>query len=160
MSTRNRTHIGATTDPGWLRTITTAVGAVFLLVGVLGFIPGITTNYGDLLFAGHMSDAKLLGVFEVSVLHNVVHLLFGIVGILAARNGAVTSAWYLLIGGLVYAALWIYGLAVDEGSQANFVPLNSADNWLHLVLAVAMIVLGAVGLRQVRGTVTTTRTTL
>ena len=50
-----------------------AVGAVFLVVGILGFIPGITANYGALGMAGHGSEALLLGVFQVSVLHNIVH---------------------------------------------------------------------------------------
>jgi len=52
--------------------------SVFLLVGLLGFVPGITTHYGDLGAAGHQSTAKLLDSFQVSVLHNIVHLLFGI----------------------------------------------------------------------------------
>lgn len=117
------------------------VGAVFLLVGILGFIPGITTDYDMLEWAGHESGAKLLGIFEVSVLHNIVHLLFGVVGIAAAR--AVASAkWYLIIGGIVYLVLWLYGLVIDKDSDANFVPLNTADNWLHLVLGVVMIALG------------------
>jgi Domain of unknown function (DUF4383) len=64
------------------------VGVVFLLVGVLGFIPGITTNFGDLSFAGHNSDAKLFGLFQVSILHNIVHLLFGIAGLAMARTAA------------------------------------------------------------------------
>ena len=136
--------------PTWLPTASLVVGAVFLLVGVLGFIPGITTDYGDLTFAGHESNAKLLGIFEVSVLHNIVHLLFGIVGVLAAR-AASTAAWYLLFGGLAYAVLWIYGLVIDKDSSANFVPLNTADDWLHFVLAVLMIGLGAIGLRALRG---------
>ncbi|HLU43103.1 MAG TPA: DUF4383 domain-containing protein, partial [Microthrixaceae bacterium] len=46
------------------------VGVVFLLVGVLGFIPGITTNYDAMEFAGHESGAELFGVFQVSILHN------------------------------------------------------------------------------------------
>ena len=55
-----------------------AVGAVFLVVGLLGFVPGITTHYEQLTFAGHHSDAALLGIFNVSVLHNLVHLLLGV----------------------------------------------------------------------------------
>jgi arginine exporter protein ArgO len=145
-------HHSIQSAPAWLPKTAMAVGAVFLLVGILGFIPGITTNYGDMTFAGHDSDAKLLGIFEVSILHNIVHLAFGVVGLICGR-AATTAAWYLLIGGLVYAVLWVYGLAVGEDSSANFVPLNSADNWLHFVLAVAMIALGAVGLRHVRRTV-------
>ena len=150
-------HHTTSAPPTWLPTAAMVVGATFLLVGILGFIPGITTNYGDMTFAGHESDAKLLGIFEVSILHNIVHLAFGVAGLAAARAAA-TAGWYLLIGGLIYAVLWVYGLAVGEDSSANFVPLNTADNWLHFVLAVGMIALGAIGLKQVRqrvGTATT-----
>ena len=62
------------------------VGIVFLAVGVLGFIPGITTDYSTLQFASHHSEAKLLGLFQVSILHNIVHLLFGVAGLALART--------------------------------------------------------------------------
>ena len=119
-----------------------AVGAVFLVVGLLGFVPGITSNYDQLTFAGHHSDAALLGIFNVSVLHNLVHLAFGVAGIVLARtfNGARS---YLIGGGVVYLLLFIYGLVIHHDSSANFIPVNDADNWLHLGLAVAMIALGA-----------------
>lgn len=120
-----------------------AVGAVFLLVGILGFIPGITTNYSDMTFAGHRSDAKLLGIFEVSVLHNIVHLLFGLAGLALARAWD-TARLYLLAGGVIYLVLWLYGLLVDKDTSANFVPVNSADDWLHLVLGLGMIGLALV----------------
>ena len=122
---------------------TMLVALVFTLVGLLGFVPGITTDFDSLTFAGHHSSAELLGVFAVSVLHNIVHLLFGIVGFLMARtvSGSVT---YLLVGGAIYLVLWLYGVLIDLDSTANFVPVNDADNWLHLVLAVGMIGLGAV----------------
>jgi hypothetical protein len=124
-----------------VRTVALAVAVVFLLVGILGFIPGVTTNYGDMQFAGHESDAKLLGVFQVSILHNIVHLLFGVAGLALARTVS-GARLYLIGGGAVYAVLWLYGLVIDHGSNANFVPLNTADNWLHLGLAVGMIALG------------------
>ncbi|MFI7450348.1 DUF4383 domain-containing protein [Nonomuraea sp. NPDC049714] len=63
---------------------------MFLLVGILGFVPGATTNVDDLQVAGHHSDALLLGVFQVSILHNIVHLLFGVAGILLTRGRATT----------------------------------------------------------------------
>lgn len=116
---------------------------MFLLVGVLGFVPGITTRYNDMEVAGHESMAMLLGIFMVSALHNVVHLLYGIVGVLASRT-ARASRTYLIVGGVVYLVLWIYGLVVDQDSSANFVPLNTADNWLHLVLGIGMIGLGVI----------------
>ena len=117
------------------------VGAAFLVVGVLGFIPGVTTDYDLLDWAGHHSGAKLFGVFAVSGLHNVVHLAFGLAGLVMARTYAASRA-YLLIGGLVYLGLWIYGLLIDHASTANFVPVNSADNWLHLGLGAVMVLLG------------------
>jgi hypothetical protein len=117
------------------------VGLVFLLVGILGFIPGITTDYGDMKFASHESGAELLGIFQVSILHNIVHLLFGIAG-LALSRGFASARAFLIGGGAVYLVLWLYGLIVDKDSGANFVPLNSADDWLHFALGVGMIALG------------------
>ncbi|NKX54755.1 DUF4383 domain-containing protein [Arthrobacter mobilis] len=133
-----------------VQTAAAAVGAAFLLVGVLGFIPGVTSNYGELSFAGHESGALLLGIFQVSVLHNIVHLLFGIGGLALARSAAGAKG-YLLFGGAVYLVLWLYGMLIGHGTPANFVPVNTADNWLHFVLGAAMIVLGSVlGRRVVR----------
>ncbi|TQM01719.1 DUF4383 domain-containing protein [Pseudonocardia kunmingensis] len=119
-----------------------AVGAVFLVVAVLGFIPGATTNYDQLTYAGHQSGALLLGLFAVSILHNLVHAVFGVAGLVLARIPA-GARGFLLYGGLVYVVLWVYGLLIDFDSAANFVPVNTADNWLHLGLAIVMIVLGA-----------------
>ncbi|MEP6853368.1 MAG: DUF4383 domain-containing protein [bacterium] len=135
-----------------LRTAALAVGAAFLLIGILGFIPGITTQFSDLGAAGHESTAKLLGLFQVSVLHNIVHLLFGVAGILMARSRA-GARTYLLGGGVIYLVLFLYGLIIDKSSGANFVPLNSADNWLHLLLGLGMIALGVLLAKdRVRGT--------
>lgn len=135
-----------------LRTAARIVGIVFLLVGVLGFIPGVTSDYDTLSFAGHHSDAKLLGVFQVSILHNIVHLLFGVAGLVMSRAASTAKA-YLVGGGAVYLVLWVYGLVIDQDSSANFVPVNSADNWLHFVLGVGMIALGIVlGRSAVPGT--------
>lgn len=117
------------------------LGIVFLVVGVLGFIPGITTDYDTMTWAGHHSDAKLLGIFEVSVLHNVVHLAFGVAGLLMARSLSLART-YLIGGGVVYFAVWIYGVSINRDDAGNFLPVNDADNWLHLGLAVVMILVG------------------
>jgi hypothetical protein len=130
-----------------VQTAALGVGATFLLVGLLGFIPGITTDYGTMQFAGHNSEAKLLGLFQVSILHNIVHLLFGAAAFAMARtvSGART---YLIGGGAIYLVLWLYGLVVGQNSGANFVPVNAADDWLHLLLGLGMIALGLITTRR------------
>ncbi|GAA3462617.1 DUF4383 domain-containing protein [Saccharothrix longispora] len=127
--------------PHPVRAAAIAVSVVFLLVGVLGFVPGITAHLDRIAFAGPGSGAHLLGVFHVSVLHNLVHLLFGAVGLLLSRT-APGARGFLIGGGAVYLVLWVYGLVVDKGSAANFVPLNAADDWLHLGLGAGMVALG------------------
>jgi hypothetical protein len=119
------------------------VGAAFILVGILGFIPGITTNVGDMKFAGHDSPSELLGLFQVSILHNIVHLAIGIIGLVAASTWE-GSRVYLVGGGALYLALAVYGWIIDRASDANFVPMNPADNVLHVLLGAGMIVLGVV----------------
>ena len=125
-----------------LQSVAALVGLVFLLVGILGFIPGITSHYSDLGFAGHDSGAKLLGIFQTSVLHNLVHIVFG-VGILMARTpeGART---YLIGGGVAYLTVWLIGVI----GGLDWLPVNAADNWLHIVLGVGMIALGFVTSRD------------
>ncbi|MEU0444343.1 DUF4383 domain-containing protein [Streptomyces tendae] len=131
------THTRATVR-GPVQQAAMLVGAVFLLVGILGFIPGITTSYGSMEFASHESGAELLGIFQISVLHNLVHLLYGVAGLAMARTASAAYS-YLLVGGAIYLVLWIYGLAVGHDTDANFVPLNTADDWLHFVLGILMI---------------------
>lgn len=133
-----------------IQTAALAVGVVFLVVGVAGFIPGITTNlYDGLEFAGHDGNAELLGIFEISVLHNLVHLLFGLAGVALSRTIS-GSRTFLVGGGAIYLVLWIYGLIIDKEGDANFIPLNTADDWLHFVLGVGMIGLGLALSREPR----------
>ena len=127
-----------TRDRSLIQLAALVVGATFLLVGVLGFLPGVTTDYDSLSGAGTESTAKLLGIFQVSVLHNVVHLLFGIAG-LADGPYRCWRPHLPLGGGVIYLVLWIYGLLIDKASNANFIPFNTADNWLHFALGVAML---------------------
>jgi hypothetical protein len=135
-TTRGRTTGQMTSSP--VQTVAAVVALAFLAVGILGFIPGITTHYGDMSFAGHESDSQLLGIFEVSVLHNIVHLLFGVAGLALARTPSGAGA-FLIGGGAIYLVLWLYGLLIDKSSSANFVPLDSADDWLHFALGLVMV---------------------
>ena len=112
------------------------VGIVFLLVGILGFIPGITENApGD--FAGEDSEGSLLGVFQTSVLHNLVHGLFGVAGLLMSRTwGGARN--FLIGGGSIYLVLWLAGMA----GVMDWLPADDTDDWLHLALGVTMLALG------------------
>ncbi|WP_018252010.1 DUF4383 domain-containing protein [Salinispora mooreana] len=118
-----------------------AVAGILLLLGVLGFVPGITTDYDELRFAGPDSGAKLFGLFQVSFLHNILLLGSGLAGLVLARRVGGARV-FLTVGGALTLALWIYGLAIDRSSSANVIPVNDADNWLHLGLGFAMLVLG------------------
>jgi hypothetical protein len=130
-------------DRSAVQSVAMLFGVVFLVVGILGFIPGITTDYGDLKFAGEDSAAELLGIFQVSILHNIVHLLFGIAGLALARTFE-GARLYMIGGGIVYLALWILGLV----GGAEWIPANDADHWLHLVLGIVMIGLGYLTSRE------------
>jgi hypothetical protein len=127
--------------------VTTAqlFGVVFLLVGVLGFIPGITSDAPG-SFSGEGSDAELLGTFQVSILLNIVHLLFGIFG-LALASTADGARTFLVGGGVVYLLLWIVGLI----GGLDWLPSNPADHWLHFVFGVVLLGAGLLLGRERRG---------
>jgi hypothetical protein len=118
-----------------------AAAVTILLVGGLGFVPGITSHYGDLRFAGRGSGAKLLGLFRVSILLNLVHLLLGAAGLTLAR-AAETARAFLTGSGVVSIALWLLGV-VGAGA---WIPVDTADNWLHFVLGLALIALARTAL--------------
>lgn len=114
------------------------VGILLVVVGILGFVPGVTTQYSELMFLGPDSHAMFLGLFQVSMLLNIVQLAIGATGWAMSRteHGARN---FLLGAGALYIVLAIFGLSVGVDSAANFLSFNMADNWAHLVLGVAMI---------------------
>jgi hypothetical protein len=135
---------GLRTDRSPVELVAMLVSAVFVLVGIAGFIPGLTTNlYDGLEFAGDDGNAEILGLFKTSILHNLVHAGFGLVGLALARtwNGART---FLIGGGIIYLALWLLGLF----GGTDWIPTNDGDDWLHLVLGVAMIGGGFITTRE------------
>lgn len=115
--TTSRTRTGAQ----WLAL---GVGALFLLAGIAGFF--ITGLDG---FAAHNPDQTLLGL-AVNPLHNIVHLLAGVAGLLLATShrGAKTYGWILVVG---YGATLLYGLIVAGGAEGNFLNINTPDNVFH-----------------------------
>jgi hypothetical protein len=133
------TNTGARTWPQLLALI---IGAVYLLVGIVGFF---VTGFDD--FFGHDTNETIVG-FEVNPFHNVVHILIGAAGLALARTlaGARTYGWLLAVG---YGATFLYGLFA-VGQTWDFLSLNWADNWLHLVSALAGL---AIALGPVRSAV-------
>jgi uncharacterized protein DUF4383 len=124
--------------------LATLVAATFVLVGIIGFIPGLTTNlYDGLEFAGDDGDAEIFGVFKTSVLHNLIHGAFGLVGLALARTWS-GARLFLIGGGIIYIVLWVIGLL----GGLDWIPVNDPDDWLHFVLGVAMVGLGFVTTRE------------
>lgn len=103
-------------------------GVVFLLIGILGFVPGIT------------SGGMLLGIFEVNALHNVIHVATGLVALWAASS-ATNSRLYFQVFGVVYALVTILGFTMG-GNVLGLIMTNLADNLLHLVVALVALYAG------------------
>ena len=113
-----------------------ALGAVYLLVGLVGF--AVTSDVGFVAKDGNL----LLGIFEINPLHNIVHLAVGAALLGAALSGAAASRSVNLAVGAVYGLVGLLGWFID-GSSANILALNPADHLLHLgsagvLIAVAM----------------------
>jgi hypothetical protein len=110
-------------------------GAVFVLVGLTGFV----------VSSGHhaigQDGGKLLGLFQVNVVHNLVHLAVGAVMIGAAIAGARAAKAVNVLFGVVYLVVFVFGLFA-LGNALNFLALNAADNGLHLVLGTALLAIG------------------
>ncbi|MGY1601445.1 DUF4383 domain-containing protein [Geodermatophilus sp. SYSU D00815] len=121
----------------WPQLASLVIGAIYTLIGIIGFF---VTGFDD--FAADTGES-LLG-FMVNPLHNIVHLVVGIAGLVLSRSlsGARTYGWVLVVG---YGAAFVYGLFA-VGETWDFLALNWADNILHLVTALlgAAIALGPV----------------
>jgi hypothetical protein len=124
-----------------LQDLVLLVSLALVLVGIAGFIPGITTHYSDLEFAGNGSGAELFGTFQVSILLNLLHLLLGLAGLALARTADGARA-FLIGGGLLNLLLALYGVLTPQDSSWNFIPLDRDDDILHLSLGAGMFAFG------------------
>jgi hypothetical protein len=116
-------------------------GLAFVAIGVAGFVPGAVQHYGDLHWWRTGSGAELFGLFRTSVMLNLLHAGFGVLGLVAARTEAGARA-YLGAGGVLCFALGIHGLLIDRLGDANVVPLDRDGVWLHVGLGLALVYLG------------------
>ncbi len=110
------------------KTLAMIFGIVFILVGALGFI-----------------NNPILGMFEVDAIHNVVHILLGIWLVAAARNMSPKAApMAMKTVGIIYLVLAVLGfiLVPESGKLLGIVTMNGADNWLHVVLGVVLLIAG------------------
>jgi len=115
-----------------LKQAATLFGVVFLLVGILGFVPGIT------------NDQMLLGIFHVNAAHNLVHLLSGAVALWAAMTSAAYARTYFRVFGIVYALVAVLGFFTGNGMLLGLISNNMPDTWLHVLIAAAALALGFV----------------
>jgi hypothetical protein len=113
-----------------LKTAAIIFGIVFLLVGVLGFVPGITT--------GQM----LLGIFHVNAVHNIVHLLSGAVALITGLTSTAAARMYFRVFGIIYALVAILGFFTGDGLLLGLISNNMADTWLHVLIAIVALALG------------------
>lgn len=105
-------------------------GWVLLVVGVLGFVPGITT------------DGHLLGIFDVNTVHNLIHIVSGLAALYLARQGEAQSQMFFKVFGVIYGLVAILGFFSGDMPVLGIVSNNMADTWLHVVIALVSLYLG------------------
>lgn len=106
-------------------------GIVLLLVGIIGFIPGLTP------------DGKILGIFEVNTLHNIIHVLTGLVALFSAGSEDAARNYFRIFG-IVYALVTVIGL-IQGTTVLGLIPVNAADNILHIAITIFALSLGFSG---------------
>lgn len=100
------------------------IGVVFILVGILGFF-----------------NDPVLGLFDVDLVHNFIHLGSGILALVFAMKGTYAAKTYAKVLGIVYGLVAVIGL-FSEDSILGLFTANSADDWLHVVLALVILAVG------------------
>lgn len=118
------------------RLLATVFGAVYLLVGLLGFFA-----IGDVEGFFATEGGLLLGIFEVNIFHNVAHLLIGAALLIAGLSSVPAAKTVNLTVGVAYLLLGLAGLFITE-SPLNILAINSADNVLHLGSAIILLAVG------------------
>lgn len=128
-----------------VRTFALIYGIVFALVGVAGFIPGLVTPHdaAEHELAVQQNAGDLLGLFPVNILHNLVHIAFGVWGLAVYRNTS-AAIGYARIVAIVYAVFVIMGFIPRLDTVLGLVPLYGNDIWLHALLAAVAAYFGFV----------------
>jgi hypothetical protein len=124
-----------------ISTLATVFGIVFLLAGLAGLFPSPPPAEAPPLVVSH-GHGLALGLLPINTLHNAVHLLFGIVGLLAARGIMLAARTYFQVVAVIYGLLTVLGLIPATQTTFGLVPIYGNDVWLHGVIAVAAGVIG------------------
>lgn len=112
------------------KTFALLFGVVFLLIGILGFVPAVAPN------------EMLLNIFHVNAAHNAVHLLTGIVALLCGMAGVGASKTFFKIFGVIYGLVAVLGFVVGDGMLLGLISNNLAVTWLHVGIAVVSLIIG------------------
>ena len=110
----------------------------FIIIGIAGFFAS-----GLSMTADHTMAPRLLGIFPVNLVHNLVHLLFGVLGIIMARS-AVNAVLYSRIVAVAYGLLTIMGIVPGLNTTFGLIPIHGADVLLHAFIAIAATYYGFV----------------
>ena len=122
-------------------TLATVFGVVFLLVGVAGFFPSPPAPDALPLTVDH-GHGLALGMFPVNTIHNVVHILFGALGLMAAAGVLLAARTYFQLLAVSYALLAVLGLMPATQTTFGLIPIYGNDVWLHALIAAAAGVIG------------------
>lgn len=117
-----------------IRAFATLYGIVFLLAGIAGFVPGLSPEHAHPGVTIEGTSRLALGLFPVNVVHNLVHLLFGLWGLAFARSEAAARLYAKAVA-VIYAVLTLAGLVPGANTLFGLAPLYGNDVWLHALLA-------------------------
>jgi hypothetical protein len=117
------------------RTFALVMGIVFLIVGVAGFLPSLVSPSDTHPLAFEHGHGNLMGLFPVNYVHDAVHVLFGIWGVLAYRTFPAARVYAKAVA-VIYAVLTVMGLIPGLNTTFGLVPLYGNDIWLHALIAV------------------------
>jgi hypothetical protein len=120
-------HLSLTRRFIMVRLLAVLFGIAFIFGGVAGFMPAFTTN------------GALLGIFQVDSMHNIIHIVSGVIAIMAATSYK-SAKLYFLIFGAIYTVIAIVGFA--RGGDLFMMQVNTADNFLHLGIGVLSLLIG------------------
>lgn len=129
------------------RLLATVFGAVYVLVGLLGFV--VTGGVTFLATQGGL----LLGIFEVNPLHNVAHVLIGAALLIAGLSTVPAAKSVNTVVGAAYLLLGIVGFFL-VGTAANVLALNTPDHFLHLGSAIVLLGVGLGAEKSARNSAT------